>query len=234
MPSSPPSTSESRTRTSSALRLGRFLPTKSARSGSSRWPRSTSTRELHGAGPAQLEQRVERGAHRAPGEQHVVDEHDHLPRDVGDLGGTEGRDRSQADVVPVEGNVEGPDRHGDTFEGGDRVGEPPGQRDPPGVHPDEHDRLGAVIAFDDLVRDPRQRPPEVGSVEDARAEDEIGIGSGARRDTTLAALARVIGRGVGIGVIAGGVVRIVRVLARVHRFILRGDLTGSPSRSERG
>ena len=37
-------------------------------------------RELHRAGPAELVERVERGAHRATGVEHVVDEHDDLRR----------------------------------------------------------------------------------------------------------------------------------------------------------
>ncbi len=36
--------------------------------------------------------------------------------------------------------------------------------------------LGAVVALDDLVRDPGERPPEVGRVEHARAEDEVALG----------------------------------------------------------
>src|SRR5262245_38815457 len=39
-------------------------------------------RELDGLRPTELEQRVERGPHRAPGEQHVVDEDRGLARDV--------------------------------------------------------------------------------------------------------------------------------------------------------
>ena len=35
-------------------------------------------RELHRAGTAELGERVHRGAHGAAGEEHVVDEHDHL------------------------------------------------------------------------------------------------------------------------------------------------------------
>ena len=59
-------------------------------------------RELHRARPAELEQRVERGAGGAAGEQHVVDEHDDLAGDVGHLGRAERRDRPQPDVVAVE------------------------------------------------------------------------------------------------------------------------------------
>ena len=44
----------------------------------------------------------------AAGEQHVVDEHDDLARDVGDLGRPERRDRAQPDVVAVERDVEAP------------------------------------------------------------------------------------------------------------------------------
>ena len=55
------------------------------------------------------------------------------------------------------------------------------ERDAPGVEADQHDVVGAVVALDDLVRDPGQRPPEVGGVEDVGAEDrgiERGVGSG--------------------------------------------------------
>ncbi len=79
-----------RTRTSSARLVGRFFPTKSARIGSSRWPRSTRTASLHRAGPAQLGERVERGADGAAGEEDVVDEDDRAAGDVDrDLGRAE-------------------------------------------------------------------------------------------------------------------------------------------------
>ena len=62
--------------------VGRFLPTKSART---ELPVAAvdEHRELHGPGPAELEQRVERGADGAAGEEDVVDEHDDLAGDVG-------------------------------------------------------------------------------------------------------------------------------------------------------
>ena len=86
-------------------------------------------RELHGPGPAELDERVERGADRAAGEEHVVDEHDDPAADVdGDLGRAERLDRPQADVVAVEGDVERPDRHGHPLEALDGGGEPAGDR----------------------------------------------------------------------------------------------------------
>ena len=39
-------------------------------------------RQLHARGPAVVEQRLDRRAHRAAGEQHVVDDHDRAPGDV--------------------------------------------------------------------------------------------------------------------------------------------------------
>ena len=131
-------------------------------------------RELHCARAAELVQRVERGAGGAAGEQHVVDQHDDLPGDVGDLGGPERRDGPQPDVVAVEGDVEHADRGLDVLERGDRGRDPAGEGDAAGVEADEDDVVGAVVALDDLVRDPGQRPAEVGGVEDVRAKDRAG------------------------------------------------------------
>ena len=127
-------------------------------------------RELDRTGPAELEQRVERGARRAPGEQHVVDEHDDLVAHVGHLGRAERRDRTQADVVAVERDVERAVDGLAVLERRDRRGQAPRQRNAARVQADEHDVLGAVIALDDLVRDASQRPAEIGGVEDLRPQ----------------------------------------------------------------
>ena len=109
--SSTSSVSLSRTRTSSPTPVGRFLPTKSARIGSSRWPRSTSTASCMALRAAELGHRVERGSDGAAGEEDVVDEHDDPAGDVdGHLGRAERLDRPQTDVVAVEGDVERADR----------------------------------------------------------------------------------------------------------------------------
>ena len=101
------------TRTSSSRLVGRFLPTKSGRIGSSRWPRSTSTASCTALRPAVVGERVERGPHRAPGEQHVVDEHDGgaVERRPGCSLRPAGHDRAQPDVVAVERDVDRSDGH---------------------------------------------------------------------------------------------------------------------------
>ena len=66
--------------------------------------------ELDGAGPAEVVERVEGGPDGAPGEEDVVDQHDHPPGQVdGDVGDRLGQDGAQADVVAVEGHVEAAD-----------------------------------------------------------------------------------------------------------------------------
>ena len=105
---SSPSVSRSRTFTRSSRALGRFLPTKSGRIGSSRWPRSTRVGEPHGGGPADVLQRIEGGADAAAGEEHVVHEHHHLAvdpagRDLGALRRTRG---VAVQVVAVHRDVE--------------------------------------------------------------------------------------------------------------------------------
>ncbi len=156
-------------------------------------------------------QGIERGPGGAPGEEHVVDQDHDLLRDVGHLGGADGGDRPQPDVVAVERDVETPDRRFHRLEGGYGGRDAPGQRHAACVEADDHDVVGAVIALDDLVRDPGQRPAQIGGVEDVGAQDRIA-------NTRLRALVRVSFAG-----------RLGR-----HRLLLRRDLTGSPSRSERG
>ena len=59
-------------------------------------------------GPPVLAQGVEGGPDGAPGEQHVVDQHHGGPGQVeADVGGRLGQDGPQADVVAVEGHVQG-------------------------------------------------------------------------------------------------------------------------------
>ena len=70
--------------------------------------------ELHPLGPAVVEERLDRGAHGAAGEEDVVDEDDGAPGEVEvDVGGVDDRlrrGRLGADVVAVEGDVDVADR----------------------------------------------------------------------------------------------------------------------------
>ena len=117
--------------------------------------------------------------------------------------GPSGRTRRTADVVPVEGHVEGADRHLDALEGGDGGGQALGHRDAPGVEPDQHDVVGAVVALDDLVGDAGDGPLQVVGLEDPGPEKPMPLTRRVRGAPS-------------------------RLFAQVVR--LRGDLTGSPSR----
>src|SRR5207237_8600573 len=137
----------------------------------------------------ELGDRLEGGARRPPGEQHVVDQ-DHDPAgDVdGHLGRAEGLDPPQTDVVAVERNV---DRaHGDrhALEPLDRLGEAVGDGDAPGVQADEHDVGRTVVALDDLVCDAGVGAAEVVGVEDLRPQGKQmapGGGRGARASVVV-------------------------------------------------
>ena len=65
-------------------------------------------RELHGAGPADVAQGVERGAHRAAGVEDVVDEDDQRAVDaaLGNRGVLQRAGRLGVEVVAVERDVE--------------------------------------------------------------------------------------------------------------------------------
>ncbi len=139
--------------------------------------------------------------------------------------GTDGGDGPQADVVAVERDVEGAEARLDRLERRDRRRDPVRERDPSRVEADEDDVVRAVVALDDLVRDTGQRAAEVGGVEDVGPQDRGGARFGNGGTT-------IDGTGInGTGLVAG--VSFAGRLGR-HHLLLRRDLTGSPSRSERG
>src|SRR4029077_10091996 len=88
----------------------------------------------------------------------------------GDLGGADRRDRAQADVVAVEGHVQGPDRDLAALEALDGGGEAAGDRRAAGVQTHEHQVVGAVVALHDLVRDAGVGTAQIAGVEHTRAE----------------------------------------------------------------
>ena len=124
------------------------------------------------AGAAEVGQRVERGADRSAGEQHVVDQDNGLAVDAlgRDLGQLEGADAAKSQVVAVHRGVEGADRHVAAFDRGDLIGDPAGQRDAAGRDAEHGEPLGTVIAFDDFVGDAGERAGEVRRVEDGTGE----------------------------------------------------------------
>ncbi len=124
-------------------------------------------RELHGTGPADVAERVECGADRAAGEEHVVHQHDETAFDAltGDLGASDGARGAHPKIVAVHGDVERPDRRlpaGDLFE---LSGEPIREEDPSCRDAEKHHVVGALGAFDDLVGDSGQYPGDVRSLE---------------------------------------------------------------------
>ena len=158
-----PSVSSRRTRTSSPGRAVTFRPTKSARTGSSRPPRSTRTARRTRRGRPKATQRREGGADGPARVEDIVHQDD-LPALAG-----EGQVRlldlvprsAPVQVVPVQGDVEGP--HG----GADFLGAPgcvpPAARpwEPPAAQPDQDQRAGVGGVLDDLVRQPAEGAPQL-------------------------------------------------------------------------
>ena len=127
--------------------------------------------QLHGPGPPEIVEGVEGGPDGPTGEEHVVDQHDHLAGQVtGDVGHRLGEDRSQPDVVAVEGDVEAAQDDLGALDLAQHLGHAGGQRDTAGLQADQDHVLDAAVALDDLVRHPGQGALHVG-----RGEN-LGVG----------------------------------------------------------
>jgi len=109
------------------------------------------------ARPAVVDERVHRGADGAPGEQHVIYENDDLVVDR-EVQGRLADDRRVADarqIVPVERDVERPERDGRVLVRTDRIAQPDGQDVAARTDTNDGETGEVAVAFDDLVRDPR-------------------------------------------------------------------------------
>jgi hypothetical protein len=116
-------------------------------------------RQLDGARPAEIHQRVERGADRAAGVEHVVHQ-DHLAIVDGewDVGSFHGRLLAgPAEVVAIEGDVDDAARDLDTLDRGRFGGEALCDLDAERAHADEHEVPDAFVALEDLVRHAGER-----------------------------------------------------------------------------
>ena len=206
------------TRTRSTSEVGRFLPTKSARIGSSRWPRSTRTASWTALRPAHVVQRVERGADRAAGEEHVVDQHDDLAVDAAGAGSAVGsrvraglRRRSSRYIVtssdptgtatPSTAAIRSAIR---SASGTPRDGMPSRTRS-----------SAPLVALEDLVGDAGQGPGDVTGVEDGAAEWSVSsrmlagrLGAHVRPDLLLRLTGRLV-KGCRSGVTLQPVPRVV-------------------------
>ena len=134
--SSPRSTPDGLTFTISSRRVGRFLPDEVRADRQLPVAAVDHDGELHRSHPPEGVEGVQGGADRAAGEEHVVDQHDDGAVEVdGDLGDRLGQHRADADVVAVQGDVEGADRRAGAVDLSEGFGEGLGQRTPPVCSP---------------------------------------------------------------------------------------------------
>ena len=122
-------------------------------------------RELHPLRAAVVEERLDRGPHRAAGEEDVVDEDDGAAGEVEvDVGGVDDRLRRRrlgADVVAVEGDVDVADRHLGAGQLADQGVQAAGDQRAASVDADDREAVRRGVLLGDLVGDPPQRPPQV-------------------------------------------------------------------------
>ena len=141
--------------------------------------------ELHGAGSADLVERVERGADRTAGEQHVVDQHDDLVVDVvGDLGVLERASGLEPQVVAEHRDVECACGDVAAFDLGHPLGDAPREMDAARRDAEQDDAGRVAVALEDLVRDASQSSRDVLVVKDGavRGVRNVSTCSVIRRD----------------------------------------------------
>jgi hypothetical protein len=114
-------------------------------------------RKAYRAGPAIVDERVHRGTDGASGEQHVVHEDDDLvvDREVQRRLANDRRVADTCEIVPVKRDVERAERDGRVLVRADRVAQPDGQDVAARTDTDDGEAGELAVAFDDLVRDPR-------------------------------------------------------------------------------
>src|SRR5439155_772772 len=109
----------------------------------------------------EVDEGVERGADGPAGEEDVVHEDDDLALDrEGDVGAADHRRAADAEVVAVERDIEGADRHRGAVDLGDLGREPVGERDAARAEADEGELGGATVLLEDLVGDAGESPVE--------------------------------------------------------------------------
>ena len=117
--------------------------------------------ELNGPRAAEVDQRVERGANRPPGVEHIVNEQNHPVVDVeGNLGAPDERLRADGlahQVVAIQRDVERAGGHVGIRDAIELHGNPSRQRDAALADADERQVIDAAVALDNLVGDARER-----------------------------------------------------------------------------
>src|SRR5581483_10096959 len=133
---------------------------------------------------------VHRGTDGPSGVQNVVDQDDGGAVDVEvdprlvDLG----RLGAHADVVAIEGDVENADRHPGALDPLDLRRKTAGKLISARGDPDQHQTLRALVALEDLVRDPGDRPADLDPVEEPDGAHQNETPSRARGRACIVAI----------------------------------------------
>jgi hypothetical protein len=103
----------------------------------------------------------------------VVHQHNHLAVDVGDIRLPAVRRHAQVKVVSVLADVQRADSNRRALELHQAVGEPACEVVALGHDAHDHQVAGAAVPLQDLVSDPRQRPPDLLTVHHRRLEPSL-------------------------------------------------------------
>src|SRR5262249_13093998 len=116
---------------------------------------------------SEVDQRVERGAHRAAGGKHVGDEHPDMIRDgLRELGRLDHRlRRDGGEVVAIERDVDDAEGHRMPFHLFDLFGDALADGDAAAADADDHQVLRAAVFFEDLDGHAPDRAGHAGAVE---------------------------------------------------------------------
>ena len=115
-------------------------------------------RELDAVGASEVAQRVHGRADSATGVEHVVDEDDGFALECElDVGHVDLRGKILLDIVAVERDVQAPDGDLEPLDLFDAAGELGREHVSPGNDPHQRNRRGAVVRFENLMSDTRER-----------------------------------------------------------------------------
>ena len=139
--------------------------------------------ELYGARTAAGENRLDRGAHRAPGVDHIIHQYHVAPGHVeGQLRPADGGQLVfMAEIVPVKADVDAADRDLRALDAADVVAYPLGDRPAAPTDADKHDIVRALIFLYDLMGDAHQRPRERRFVHELGLLSHLAASSGKRK-----------------------------------------------------
>ncbi len=128
--------------------------------------------QLDASGPTVIHQRVDRRAHRATGEHHVIDEDDeHAVERAGYFARPDARiGKRRRRVIAIQRDVHAAHGHFALFEIVDPARDLAGQRHATTAYANEYEALGSVMPLDDLARHAAQA-----------ARDALGIEQHAHR-----------------------------------------------------